>query len=421
MDAKELPSRPNLERYKKLAKELLKAYNSGDSGAIRRIKKHYQVERSLSWDDLRAGIERRLGKLSNSAIPKARFALADAQFLIARSYGFESWPKLKKYIEALARKSSPLSKFESAVDAVIAGDVPALQRLLLRNPELIRIRSTRVHESTLLHYVSANGVEDYRQKTPRNAVEVAKVLLEAGAEVDAENKPGHGTTLGLIATSVHPAKAGVQIALLEALLDAGASPDGIPEGWNPLTAALANGRGDAAEFLARRGARLDLEGAAGVGRLESVKSLCNDATKEQMLSGFAWACEFGRTSVVDFLLQKGIEVDARLRHDGQTGLHWAAYNGHVQTVQLLLERKAAVNVKDKSYDGTPLGWALYGWGDPPPEANRDGYYKVAALLVAAGAMVDPAWLADPDREIALIEKVRADPRMLAALGSTMPR
>ena len=107
------------------------------------------------------------------------------------------------------------------------------------------------------------------------------------------------------------------------------------------------------------------------------------------MSGFAWACEFGRTSVVDFLLQSDIKVDARLRHDGQTGLHWAAYHAHVDTVKLLLKRKAPVDAKDESYGGTPLGWALYAWGDPPPEAKRVHYYEVVTILVAAGATLDP--------------------------------
>ncbi len=420
MDAKELPARPNLEYYKNLAKDLLRAYTSEDSASLQRIGEHFN--QPLTWDRLREAAQRRLRKLKGSASPSARFGLADGQFLIARSYGFESWPKFKKHIEAALRKNSPVSKFELAADAVIAGDIATLARFLYETPELIRARSTRAHQSTLLHYVSANGVEDFRQKTPSNAVEVAKILLQAGAEVDAENNPGHGTTLGLVATSFHPAQAGVQIALLETLLQAGASPDGLPGGWNPLTAALANGRGDAAAFLAQRGARLDLEGAAGVGRLDVVKSFFNEdgtlrsnATQEQMKSGFAWACEYGRTGVVDFFLQQGINVGTRLRHDGETALHWAAYNAHVDSVKLLLQRGAPVNAKDESYEGTPLGWALYAWSGPPPEAKRDHYYEVVALLVAAGATVDTAWLDDPRRESPITEKLRVDPRMLAAI------
>src|SRR5712692_3129021 len=103
MDAKGLPARPSLERYKTLAKDLLKAYRSGDAAAMRRIKDHYQLERPLTWEELRATTERRLGKLSGSEIRSVKFALADAQLLIARSYAFESWAKFAKHIEALAR------------------------------------------------------------------------------------------------------------------------------------------------------------------------------------------------------------------------------------------------------------------------------------------------------------------------------
>jgi len=380
MEAKELPARPNLERYEKLAKN-----------------KH------------RSGINK----------------LADARLAIAREHAFESWPKFKKHIEAVRRKDSLVSQFEAAADAVISGDIARLRRLLRENPELSRQRSTRSHQSTLLHYVSANGVEDFRQKTPRNAVEVAKVLLAAGAEVDAANADygGQGTTLGLVATSSPPDEAGVQIALLETLLEAGASIDGLEGGWNPLTAALANGRKEAAEYLAKRGARLDLEGASGVGRLDIVKSyfrqdgsLKAKATRKQMKDGFAWACEYGRTKVAEFLLDHGMDINARLRNHGNTGIHWAAFFGHVDLVKLLLARKARLDIKDKSFDGPPLGWALHGWN---PNDTQGRYYKVVALLARAGATVDPGWLADPD--LPLPAKIRADPRMLAALRGTMRR
>src|SRR5428012_13463 len=60
-----------------------------------------------------------------------------------------------------------------------------------------RCRSRRVWQR--LHYCGANGVEGYRQKTPKNIVEIARMLLEAGADVDAgADVYGSGcTTLGL--------------------------------------------------------------------------------------------------------------------------------------------------------------------------------------------------------------------------------
>jgi hypothetical protein len=213
----------------------------------------------------------------------------------------------------------------------------------------------------------------------------------------------------------------VQIKLLKILLKHGASIDGLRGGWNPLIAALHNGRGEAAAFLAGRGASLDLEGAAGVGRLAVVSSffkkhggLKSTATNAQMESGFLWACEYGRTSVVALLLEKGMRIDAQPH--GETGLHQAAYGGHTAIVRLLLKRKAPVEVRDSRYENTPLGWALHGWLYPPPEARRRNHVKVVALLVAAGATVDRHWL-ENDQEG---RRVRADPRMFAALVGKMP-
>jgi ankyrin repeat protein len=176
---------------------------------------------------------------------------------------------------------------------------------------------------------------------------------------------------------------------------------------------------EAAEFLASRGARLDLGGAAGVGRLDLVESFFNkdgtsseNVTRDQLMDGFEWACLFGRTSVVEFLLRKGVDVGTI--HHGETSLHWAAYGGHVEIVKSLLARNAPVDVKDESYGASPVGWALHGWCNPPSGANRDSYYEVVALLVSRGAPVDPEWLENEEDRRA-DGKPPTDPRMLASL------
>jgi hypothetical protein len=81
-----LPNRPNLDQLKRQAKELLKAYRSGDR-------------------DARQLFERQLGSAIFRAIeePGARRpVLADALTVLAREYGFASWPKLKQHVESLA-------------------------------------------------------------------------------------------------------------------------------------------------------------------------------------------------------------------------------------------------------------------------------------------------------------------------------
>lgn len=356
------------------------------------------------------------------------YSTGDAGAIIAREHGFDSWGQFSAFAEASSRPDSPVAQFEASADAVVTGDEPALERLLHANPDLVRARSARRHRSTLLHYVGANGVEGFRQRTPKNAVRVAERLLDAGADVDAtaDLYGGGSTTLGLAATSIHPATAGVQEELLALLLTRGASVGGATgaEAWSSLiNGCHANGRGQAAQFLAGRAPSLNLEAAAGVGRLDLVRtfftadgSLGAHATAQQMKDGFAWACEFGRAPVVEFLLERGIDVATRLRHHGQTGLHWAACGGHPDTVRVLLQRRAPVNARDEAFAGTPLGWALYAWAGDQAPAGSSRYYDVVRLLVAVGGTVGDDWLAEAERGLPIVKKIEEDPRMRAALG-----
>ena len=75
------------------------------------------------------------------------------------------------------------TRFSKAVQAITSGDEPGLLALLQAHPSLIHERAPCAHQATLLHYVGANGVEV--QLSPKNAPAIARILLEAGAEVDA--------------------------------------------------------------------------------------------------------------------------------------------------------------------------------------------------------------------------------------------
>ncbi len=78
------PYRPDFNQFKRQAKELLKAYRAGDSSAVAEVDRHEQ------------------------APEPAAFALHDAQRVLARSYGFPSWQKLKSYVQTIQPYWRPL-------------------------------------------------------------------------------------------------------------------------------------------------------------------------------------------------------------------------------------------------------------------------------------------------------------------------
>ena len=207
--------------------------------------------------------------------------LADAQLFLARLHDFASWPKFVAHIEALSSDNSSDSEFERAADAVVTGDIAALSAMLRKNPELVRARSARDHRATLLHYTAANGHEGYRQTTPKNAVDVARLLLEAGSEPDAlAHMYGHEvTTMEMLVSSAHPAIAGLQVALVDALVDHGANPSGVDDNGSPLMTAFRFHYPHAADALVRRGARIDnVISAAALGRTDLLDDWVVDGT-----------------------------------------------------------------------------------------------------------------------------------------------
>ncbi len=367
MDLPPLPYRAPLADYQRQADELLAAHAAGDPTAIRIIhEKHPRfLDEKIPWLPKR---------LADAEIAAAAFDAADARLTVARAYDFRDWPALVDYVEAV-RQDGPVYWFESAIEAVVNGDLAALEALLRDHPELVHARSTRVthfdppsHRATLLHYVGANGIEGHRQRTPKNAVEITRALLQAGAEPDAVAYlyGGECTTMSLLVSSCHPAEAGLQVALVDTLVDFGAAVEARGAGkWtSPLMTALAFGYVDAAEALVRRGARVDtLAAAAALGRLADSERLLPEADADTRHRALAMAAQNGHVEIVRLLLDAG-EDPNRYNPDGNhahsTPLHQAALAGHDAVVRLLVERGARLDIRDTIYQGTPLGWAEYG-------------------------------------------------------------
>ena len=297
----------------------------------------------------------------------------DASLALARWYDFADWPRLVEHVAAVSRPG-PVARFEAAVEAVIDGDIPALRKLLQEDPDLVRRRSTRVthfdppvHGAMLLHYLAANGVEGYRQRSPKNAAAVAKVLLEAGADPDALAAlyGGQCTTMTLLVSSTPPERAGVQVALVETLIDHGASitPKGEGHWVSPVETALVFGKRDAAEVLVRRGAPVEtLAAAAGLGDRDMVHRMLPDANDVDRHRALALAAQLGHADVVRVLLDAGGDpnrFNPPGTHSHSSPIHQAIAAGHLDVVKLLVERGARLDLKDTIYQGTPLGWAEY--------------------------------------------------------------
>jgi ankyrin repeat protein len=117
------------------------------------------------------------------------------------------------------------------------------------------------------------------------------------------------------------------------------------------------------------------------------------------------AASLGAEEVGLKLLDAGAEPDRRGLF-GETALHWAALLGEDRLVGRLIGG-TDLNLKDEKYNSAPLGWAIHGWNDPPA-GNQGKHSEVIALLVSAGAIVEPKWLKS--------ERVRANPAILTTLS-----
>ena len=118
-------------------------------------------------------------KTMRSQRPAAR--LSEAQLLVARSYGFASWRKLKDFVDAVQDLGQEL------IDAVRAGDLETIRKLLDDHPELVnastdvhlRVRPSDALTMRLLHLAIAEA-----------KIDVLRLLIQRGADLNARNADG---------------------------------------------------------------------------------------------------------------------------------------------------------------------------------------------------------------------------------------
>jgi len=283
--------------------------------------------------------------------------LDSARLAIAKDHWY---PDLE---DALAHGHDEVdTRFEAAADAIQSGDLETLRQLLDADPALVRMRSPFPHRQTLLHHVAANGIEAERQlQTPANAADLARLLIERGADPDATCASYGGgsgaTTMCLLVSSAGPAAAGVQSAIVEALCEGGARVDGNDDDGLPLWTAISGGKTAAAEALARCGARVDnLCFAAALGDLDMVRGHFDaDGRPREHLRPVERVGVHG----------PGLEPDRVIEY----ALIWSSANDRRQVVEYLLTKDPDLGVTEPCFHATALGMARY-----------HGNHEIVALL-----------------------------------------
>ncbi|MCW0213751.1 MAG: ankyrin repeat domain-containing protein [Pseudonocardia sp.] len=218
----------------------------------------------------------------------------------------------------------------SAVDAVREGRVEALEALLGEHPSLAGARPDGVR--TLLHVVA-----DWPGHFPRGAETVA-ALARAGAEPDSRFA-GKGET------PLHWAASSGDVAVLDALLDAGADieADGaVIAGGTALTNARAFGNWAAARRLVERGAVPSLDDAAALGLVRRVTTALDAAppAAEDLDRAFWNACHGGSRATAELLLGRGADMDHRPSWEDVTPLDAALRTGADDVAEWLRARGA---------------------------------------------------------------------------------
>ena len=294
--------------------------------------------------------------------------------------------------------------FDQAVEAIDAGDVGVLRALLAEHPELTAAQGypDEYYEypyfrgATLLHHVAG---EPQRVPLPANAVELAEVLLAAGADPNAATYDSV-TVLELVVQSAQLDWAGAKAELVGLLVDSGGDLD--RNRSRILWQALIAENQALARLLIDAGAAVDLRFAAGANRVDLMAEFFDAEgqlkkgsghlyhpdpdtvlTAEQILvEALNFAAYAGALEAAAFLLDRGADINGfagafRSYDLGSTPLHKTVLADQLEMARLLLERGADSLVGDVRFDNTPYGWTNYSQTSAALDDLLGAYYQAA--------------------------------------------
>jgi peptide-methionine (S)-S-oxide reductase len=283
--------------------------------------------------------------------------------------------------------------FRAAVTAIDAGDLATVERLIAANPALVRERLDSpgpwlrnavgkaingfFRRPYLLWFVAEDPVRN--GKLPQNIAAIARAIIDAARREDVPKLQEQlDYALKLVSWSWIARECGVQIALIDVLVDAGASINGNSDD------ALVNGNFAAAEHLVDRGAELTLSTALCIGRWDDADRLMTTASKDQKQFAFVLSALNGKAEALRRLIHAGVDLNRPTRnlYPHGTPLHHAVCSGSLEAVQVLVDAGAKLDTKDTAWGGTPLGWAEHYIGEMKGDDTRKQYPEIAAYLLA---------------------------------------
>jgi len=387
MTARQLPERPNLEQLKRQAKDLLHSARARDHAALARFR-----------------ILPSFAHRSNDDLGRVPLALHDAQSVVAREYGFDSWNALRERVEELGFEfGAAVEQFVEAATGrrrdraerlltlhpgiagasfhtlLLVGDAAAVEERLTADPSLaVAPGGPRGWEP--LHYICHSVVGGASAAREAGIVAIARRLIALGADPNTRFPwEHHGVRRPVLWGAVCAVGS---LPLARVLLESGANPD------DGVTLTLAAGMSDIAalELLRAHGANVNHPWATDSGM--------------PLYEILHWA---GKPDGARWLIEHGAAADATFAGNGETPLHVVAESWGPDLAELLVTHGADVN--RRRADGRT----------PYAVAELSGNRAVAGWLAAHGA--DEA-MADVDRLVAACS--RGDRASAAAMLERQP-
>ncbi|HEX4166550.1 MAG TPA: ankyrin repeat domain-containing protein [Bryobacteraceae bacterium] len=384
-----MPQQPNLEQLRKQARDLLEQYRSGEPAALAEV-----------------------GRFERHPDPSS-FALHDAQRVLARAYGYESWPKLKTFVDGV--------NIAKLAEAVNAGDRTQVRVLLNTRPELIGMDMAGNNEHRALHYAvlkrdapmvqllmeagadARKGIFPHRDATSALVIARDRGYQEIVAVIEEEEKLRReemscpNATVSPVQEQINAAISGGDNAAVIRLLETDKSLIQAcdREGGTPLHVAAGEGNAEIVRWLLDRRANVrkqDIRGLTALDRAALAADPRNDGAE-------------AFPAVANLLLERGAEVTIRaavaladaprvrefisadpglLRQIGHDGglLTLAVKHGQLEMVRLLLDLGADVDERTMLHE---IEEPTLSWGMPLWHAALAGDYAISKLLLERGA------------------------------------